>query len=92
VFQQQLASTSHPPPLAKVQPSIQHPHPHPTPKQTIVAPLQNLGGEFERLFNLAGDAVVAMSTNIATAMKSAQNQLDEMTPGPNMQQVIVQLR
>jgi hypothetical protein len=54
--------------------------------------LQNLGGELERMFNLAGDAVVAMSTNIATAMKSAQNQLDEMTPGPNMQQVIVQLR
>lgn len=54
--------------------------------------VQNMGGEFDRMFNLAGEAVIEMSTNIATALKSAQTTLDEMLPGPSMQQVIVDLR
>lgn len=53
---------------------------------------QNLGGELDRTLTLAGEAVVQMSTNMATALKAAQEAVDQVLPGPNLQQVLVDLR
>jgi hypothetical protein len=39
-----------------------------------------------------GEAVAQLANNTATALKSAQTALDEILPGPSMQQVLIDLR
>jgi len=54
--------------------------------------LQGLAGTLDETFTLAGQVVVQLAENAAIAMKSAQKALDDMLPGPDMQDVIVGLR
>jgi hypothetical protein len=54
--------------------------------------LQNFADQLDKTMTLAGDVVVQMVTNAATALKSAQTTLDQLLPGPDFQQVIIDLR
>jgi hypothetical protein len=55
-------------------------------------PPQNFAGQLDDTLTLAGEVVVQMATNAATALKSAQTTLDQIIPGPDMQQVLIDLR
>ena len=53
---------------------------------------QDLGGKLDETFTLVGEAVAQLAANTATALKSAQEALDSVLPGPSLQQVLIDLR
>jgi hypothetical protein len=56
------------------------------------APLQaGLQQELGQTMNLMGDVTVALARNAAEAFVSAQKQLDDVLPGPPLQQVLSNL-
>lgn len=82
-------------------PSIQYTLPPPKIIQTthshsaviaISIQTQDLGGKLDETLTLVGAAVAQLANNTATALKSAQTALDEILPGPSMQQVLIDLR
>lgn len=53
---------------------------------------QDLGGKLDETFTLVGEAVAQLAENTATALVSAQEALDNVLPGPSLQQVLIDLR
>lgn len=66
---------------------------HPNHSQSLIfIQTQDLGGKLDETLTLVGAAVAQLANNTATALKSAQTALDEILPGPSMQQVLIDLR
>lgn len=78
------------PPLAATTPSP--PRPNHQPQTHSQTPTQNFADELDKTMTLGGQIITQMATNAATAIKSAQSEIDKVLPGPPLQAVLTDLR